>query len=95
MSATAAPSTLSILLDIELPLTLRFGKANLHLNDILELETESMVELDRPISEPVEVMINGRTVARGHVVEVEGNYAVRVTDVVSRRDRLNTTTGAI
>jgi len=94
MSAGETISKFGVLLDIEMPLTLRFGGARLRLEDVLGLDAEAVVELDRAISEPVDVLVNGRLVARGTVVEVEGNYGVRVSEVVSQRERLNTTTGA-
>ena len=95
MSAAPKPSTLSALLDIELPLTLRFGQAQMHLDDILNLDTDSMVELDRASIEPVDVLVNGRLVARGMVVEVDGNYAIQIAEISSRQERLNTTAGAV
>jgi flagellar motor switch protein FliN/FliY len=91
MNATPNPSALGVLLEIELPMTLSFGKARLRLEDVLGLETESLVELDRVLSDPVDVLVNGRLVARGQVVEVEGNYGVRISEIVSRKERLNTT----
>ena len=95
MSGPSNPSALSVLLDVEMPLTLRFGRARLRLDEILHLDTDSLVELDRTPHEAVDVMVNGRVVARGNVVCVEGNYGVRISEVVSRGERLNTTVGAV
>jgi len=87
-------AALGALLDIELPVTLRFGRARLRLGDVLELEPESLLELDRAAAEPVDMIVNGRLIARGEVVEIEGNYGLRVLEVVSQGERLNASEGA-
>jgi len=86
-------SALGVLLDIELPVTLRFGRTRMVLADVLTLNTGSMVEFDRPLSEPIEVLVNGHVVARGEAVTVQGNYAVRISEIVSRRQRLDFSAG--
>jgi flagellar motor switch protein FliN/FliY len=92
--AAAAPpsetSTMELLLDVELPVSVSFGSAQLPLKDVLKLTSGSIVELDRSISEPVEVIINNCVIARGEVVVVEGNYGVRIQQIISRRERLQT-----
>jgi flagellar motor switch protein FliN len=80
--------TLDLLLDVELPVSISFGKTQLPLKDVLKLTTGSIVELNRGISEPVEVLVNQCLVARGEVVVVEGNYGVRIQQIASRQDRL-------
>jgi flagellar motor switch protein FliN len=85
-----ADSNLSMLLDIELPVTLRFGSAQMALRDIAGLTTGSVIEFDRGVDDPVEVMVDGRVVARGEAVTVQGCYGVRISEVSSRRERLAT-----
>ena len=80
--------TMDLLLDVELPVSISFGKTCLPLRDVLKLTTGSIVELNRTASEPVEVLVNQRLVARGEVVVVEGNYGVRIQEIASHRDRL-------
>lgn len=80
--------TLDLLLDVELPVSISFGKTQLPLKDVLKLTTGSIVELNRGISEPVEVLVNHCLIARGEVVVVEGNYGVRIQQIASRSDRL-------
>jgi flagellar motor switch protein FliN/FliY len=87
-------SPLNVLLDLEMPLTLRFGRARLHLEEIVNLEPNALLELDKAPHEPVEVLVNGRMVARGRVVEVQGNYGVQIVEVVSRVERMNLSAGA-
>jgi flagellar motor switch protein FliN/FliY len=82
--------TLDLLLEVELPVSVSFGRAQLPLKDVLKLNSGSIVELNRSISEPVEVIVNNCVVARGEVVVVEGNYGVRIKQIVSREERLRT-----
>jgi flagellar motor switch protein FliN/FliY len=72
---------LDLLMDVELAVTLRFGSRRLLLREILELNPGAVVELDRQVNEPVDVLLDGRVVARGEVVVVDGNYGLRVTEV--------------
>jgi flagellar motor switch protein FliN len=88
-SEAAPPSrTMDLLLELELPVSISFGKRQLPLKDVLKLTTGSIVELNRGVSEPVEILINHCLVARGEVVVVEGNYGVRIQQIASRLDRL-------
>jgi flagellar motor switch protein FliN/FliY len=86
----ALPSTMDLLLDVELPVSVSFGRAQLPLKDVIKLTTGSIVELNRSISEPVEVIVNNCVIARGEVVVVEGNYGVRIDHIISRQERLRT-----
>jgi len=86
--------TLDVLLDIELPVTIRFGSVEMTLGDVMGLDAGSLVEFDRAPEEPVEVLVNGRVVARGEMVMVQGNYGVRIAEISSRCERLYTGVGA-
>ena len=79
---------LDVILDIDMPLSVRFGEAVLSLDLLTRLGPGSLIELSRQPDDPVDVLINGRLVARGEVVVVSGNYGVRVTEVVSAAERL-------
>jgi flagellar motor switch protein FliN len=72
---------LSLLMDVELAVTLRFGSRRLPLREVLDLNPGSIIELNRRVQEPVDMLLDGRIVARGEVVVVEGNYGLRVTEV--------------
>ena len=95
-SAVARPQSkpeagsLDLLLDVELPVSVSFGRAQLMLKDVIKLTTGSIVELNRALSEPVEVIVNNCVIARGEVVVVEGNYGIRIKQVISRQERLRT-----
>lgn len=84
------PKGLDRLLDVELPLSVSFGHAELSIKDVIKLTTGSIVELNRSVAEPVEVIVNNIVIARGEVVVVEGNFGVRIKEVVSRQERLRT-----
>ena len=80
---------LDLLLDVELPVSISFGRTQLALREALKLTTGSIVELNRTVSEPVEVIVNNCVIARGEVVVIEGNYGVRIREIMSREARLN------
>jgi flagellar motor switch protein FliN/FliY len=86
--SSRASSTLSLLMDVEMPVSVSFGRTRARIQDILKLITGSIIELDRAIAEPVEVIVNNCVIARGEVVVVDGNYGVRINEVMSRRERL-------
>jgi flagellar motor switch protein FliN len=87
-AAQPARPALDLLLDVELPLSISFGRTYLPVRDILKLSTGSIVELNCPANEYVEVIVNNCTIARGEVVVIEGNYGVRIDEIISRRERL-------
>ncbi|MFZ0287395.1 MAG: flagellar motor switch protein FliN [Terriglobales bacterium] len=78
-----AEGNLALLMDVALEVTLRFGERNLLLREILELGAGSVVELDRKVGEPADLLLDGRIVARGEVVVVDGNYGLRVLELMS------------
>ena len=79
---------LSMLYDIELDVTLLFGARQMPLKEVLELGPGDVVELDRHVSEPVDLVVGDRIVARGEVVVASGNFALRVTEVATPQMRL-------
>lgn len=80
--------TFDLLLDVALPVSVSFGRTSLQIREVLKLNTGSIVELNRFVAEPVEVIVNDCVIARGEVVVVDGNYGVRITQLSSREDRL-------
>jgi flagellar motor switch protein FliN/FliY len=79
---------LGLLCDIELDATLQFGSREMPLREVLELGPGDVVELDRHVSEPVDLVVGDRIVARGEVVVVNGNFALRITEVAAPQLRL-------
>ena len=79
---TAGPgSNLDLLFDVKLEATIRFGGRQLLLRDILSMSAGSVIELDRQVNEPAELLVAGRLVARGEVVVVDGKFGLRVTEL--------------
>lgn len=92
-SPTTAPvgvqsRTMSVLLDVRMPVSISFGRASMQLRDVMKLAAGSAVELDRRPDDEVDVIVNDCVIARGEVVVMEGNYGVRITQIVSREQRL-------
>lgn len=87
-SEAAAPANLDLLLDVQLEASLRFGQREMLLRDILDLHPGSVVELDRRVQEPAELIVSGRLIAHGEVVIVDGNYGLRITDIAQPSQRL-------
>jgi flagellar motor switch protein FliN len=79
---------LDLLLDVELEVSMRFGRRQMLLKDVLDLSSGAMVELDRHVRDPIELLLGGRVIARGEAVIVDGNYGIRITEIVSHSQRL-------
>jgi flagellar motor switch protein FliN/FliY len=75
------PANLQMVMDVELSVSLRFGQRQLPLRDVLELSSGTVIELDRMVDEPVELLLDGKVIARGEAVIVDGNYGLRVTEI--------------
>ena len=82
--------TFDLLLGVHLPVSVSFGKTSMIVKEVLKLTTGSIVELDRQVTEPVDIIVNNCIIARGEVVVVGGNYGVRVKEIVSREQRYET-----
>lgn len=79
---------LDMLLDIPLSVTVELGRTKQTVEEILDLTQGSIIELDKLAGEPVDVLVNNKLIAKGEVVVIDENFGVRVTDIVSPRDRL-------
>lgn len=86
--ASGVTPGLELLLDVELEAALRFGCRELLLGELLELGPGDVVELDRHVSDPVDLIVGDKIVAQGEVVLVNGNFGLRVTEVAAPRKRL-------
>jgi flagellar motor switch protein FliN len=76
------------LMGVELEIIVRFGATSMLLRDIVRLGTGMMIELNRAVDEPVELLVNGRPLARGEVVVIDGYYGVRITEIGAPSERL-------
>jgi flagellar motor switch protein FliN/FliY len=78
------------LLDVEMNVTVRFGLSELPLRELVRFGVGSMIELDRTVDEPVELLVNNYPFARGEVVVIDGYYGVRVTEIGTPEERSQT-----
>ncbi|MGE5676287.1 MAG: flagellar motor switch protein FliN [Mycobacterium leprae] len=89
-AAVPPPRNLELLKDVVLQVTVELGRTHRKLKDVLALAPGSVMELDRLANEQVDVMVNGRPIAKAEVVVVDENYGARVTTVVSPGERVRT-----
>jgi flagellar motor switch protein FliN/FliY len=76
---------LDLLMNVALGVSAELGRCTMRVSDVLKLGKGSLVELDRLAGAPVDVLVNGRLVARGDVVAIDDRFGVRLTEVVARR----------
>ena len=81
-------ANLDLLLDVNLKVTVELGRTRLKFRDVLNLSNGSVIELARQTSEPVDIMVNGALLATGEVVVVDDHFAVRITKLLNRVERL-------
>ncbi|MFT4515993.1 MAG: flagellar motor switch protein FliN/FliY [Planctomycetota bacterium] len=79
---------LDLLLDVEIPISVEVGRAQMSLEDVLNLVPGSVIALDKKAEEPVDLRVNGKLVARGEVVLVDDVYGLRVTQIVDAAGRI-------
>ncbi|QPJ65442.1 MAG: flagellar motor switch protein FliN [Candidatus Nitrohelix vancouverensis] len=79
---------LDLILDIPLTVTVELGRCKMLINDLLQLGQGSVVELTKLVGEPLEVLVNQKLVARGEVVVVNEKFGVRLTDIISPMERV-------
>jgi flagellar motor switch protein FliN/FliY len=82
LRSASETGSLNQLLDVAVRVTAELGRATLSIGEILKLGPGSVVELDRSISEPVDLLVQGVPFARGEVVVVEDRFAIRIQEIV-------------
>ena len=87
---TGGYGDISLLLDVEMTMTVELGRTSKLVKDILGLGEGSIIELDKLAGEPVDLLVNGKLIAKGEVVVIDENFGVRVTDIVSQDERFRT-----
>lgn len=80
-------ANIGLILDVPLQVTVELGRTSKSIKEILELTNGSIVELDRLAGEPVDIMVNGKYLAKGEVVVIDENFGVRITDIASPAER--------
>lgn len=82
-------ANLGLIMDVPMQITVELGRTRKQVREILEMAPGSVVELDKLAGEPVDVLVNGKLIAKGEVVVIDENFGVRITDIVGHIDRLN------
>jgi flagellar motor switch protein FliN/FliY len=82
-AATNARPSYDLLLDVEMDVTAELGRTRMTVRNLLDLEPGTIVELDRMAGSPVDLLVNGRLIARGEVVVVDEEFALRVTEIIA------------
>ncbi len=82
VSSGAGARSLEFLHGVEMEVTVELGRARRTVRDLLEVQVGSVIELDRSAGSPVDVLVNGMLIARGEVVVVEDEFAVRITEIL-------------
>lgn len=79
---------LELLYDLQLPVSIELGRTNMLIRDILRLGRGSVIEFDKLVSEPVDILINGKKVAEGEVVVIDKHFGIRITTLIDPADRI-------
>ena len=86
--ASEAKNNIDLLLDVKMPVAIELGRTELSIAELLNLGPGSVVELNKLAGEPVDVLVNNKIIARGEVVVVDESFGVRVTQLLSPQERL-------
>jgi flagellar motor switch protein FliN/FliY len=81
--AVSRPRTMDLLRDVQMDVTVELGRTSMTVQDLLALTPGSVVELDRAAGSPADILVNGQLIARGEVVVVDEDYAIRITEIVT------------
>lgn len=86
---TGTVANLEMILDIPVTVSVEIGRTKMLVNDLLQLGQGAVVELEKLAGEPMEILVNGRLIARGEAVVVNEKFGVKLTDIVSPTERIN------
>lgn len=79
---------ISIIMDVPLEVTVELGRTKKYIREILEFGPGSIIELDKLAGDPVDILVNGRIIAKGEVVVIDENFGVRITDIINPSKRI-------
>jgi flagellar motor switch protein FliN/FliY len=88
METDNSPRRLDLLLDVPMEITVELGRSRMTIQELLALSPGSVIELDKLAGEPLDVLVNDRLIARGEAVVVNDKFGIRITDIVSRAERI-------
>jgi flagellar motor switch protein FliN/FliY len=79
---------MNVLMDVPLEVSVELGRSHKRIKEILELGPGSIIELNKLVGEPVDILVNGKFIAKGEVVVIDENFGVRITDIISSENRI-------
>ncbi len=88
-STGETPQNISLIMDVPLDVSVELGKTRKTIKEVLELQQGSIIQLDKMAGEPVDLLVNGKLIAKGEVVVIDENYGIRITTIISPMDRVN------
>ncbi len=88
-NSNPSAGNLEMVLDIPVTLSLEIGRTRMRISELMALSGGSVVELHKMVDEPLDVLVNGTLVAQGEAIVVDGKFGIRLTDVVSKQERLS------
>jgi len=80
-------ASLDLIKDVSLGVRIELGRSQMYVHDVLELRPGSVIELEKLSGEPLNIMVNERLVARGQVLVLNNNFCVRITEIISEKER--------
>lgn len=89
-AAEDGTTNLGMILDLPLEVTVRLGKTRILIRDLLRLDKNSVLELSQGADDPLDIVVNDKVLARGEVVVLDERLGIRITDIVSRKERVET-----
>lgn len=85
----STPQNIGLIMDVPLDVTVELGKTHKTIKEILELHQGAIIQLNKMAGEPVDLLVNGKLIAKGEVVVIDENYGIRITAIISPGDRIN------
>lgn len=85
----SGPNNIGLIMDVPLDISVELGKTRKTIKEILELHQGAIIQLDKLAGEPVDMLVNGKLIAKGEVVVIDETYGIRITTIISPMDRVN------
>ena len=79
---------INLIMDVRLPIRVRIGSKRMLLKDVLSMDIGSVIELNQLANDPLEILIGDKVIALGEVVIIDGNFGIQITQIGSKRERL-------
>ncbi len=89
MTDSHMPQNIGLILDVPLDVSVELGKTRKTIKEVLDLTQGSIIQLEKLAGEPVDLLVNGKLIAKGEVVVIDENYGIRITTILSPMDRMN------